>query len=179
MTEETHGANRMGRPARTEAAPPYFVYIDRVAGDDVLGTLEAQLDDVVSLLSGVSEERSRHRYAAGKWSVREVLNHMADTERVFAFRALWFGRGLAGALPGFDERAGAAGARADDVPLARHLDDFRKVRLSTLALLSSLPPEAWTRCGVASGSPISVRALAFVIAGHVEHHVAVLRERYL
>lgn len=178
MTEEAH-SDRLGRPARTEAAPSYFMYIDRVAGDDVLSALETQLAEVEALLSGISEERSHHRYAPGKWSIREVLSHVTDTERVFAFRALWFSRGLDGALPGFDEKVGAAGAGADNVPLAHHIDEFRKVRLANLAFLKNLPPAAWARSGVASGNPITVRALAFLLAGHADHHLAVLRERYL
>lgn len=168
-----------GRPQPDEAAPYYFTYIDQVSGDDVTGVLESQLKNSVSLFEGISEELSLHRYAPEKWSIRQVLNHVTDTERAFAFRALWFARGFAEPLPSYDQNVAAAGAEADLVPWAAHIEEFRRVRLSTLSLFGNLPAAAWPRRGVASGYPFTVRAVAFIIAGHVIHHENVLRTRYL
>ncbi len=168
-----------GRPEPQEAAPYYFRYIDRVQSEDVLGVLEAQLDEMLALLGGVTEERSLHRYAPDKWSLREVLNHVTDCERVFLFRALWFARGFDTPLPGFDQDVAAPKARADEVSWARHMEEFRSVRLATLAFFRNLPAEAWARSGIASDNPFTVRALAYITAGHTAHHAVILRERYL
>ncbi len=137
------------------------------------------MDETLALLSGISEEKSLHRYAPEKWSLRELLNHVSDTERVFLFRALWFGRGFDSPLPGFDEKISAATAKADQVPWARHVEEFRAVRLATLAFFRNLPAEAWMRSGTASDMPFTVNALAYLAAGHLAHHLAILRERYL
>jgi uncharacterized damage-inducible protein DinB len=169
----------IGRPLSTEAATYYFTYIDQVRGDDPLRSIEAQLDEMLRLLSGISDEKSKYRYAPEKWSIRQLVNHVTDTERAFAFRALWFARGFSSALPGFDQDVAAAGAGADNVAWRDHVEEFRRVRLSTISLYRNLPSEAWMRSGVASGNSFTVRALAFIIPGHVEHHAAVLRERYL
>ena len=168
-----------GRPEPQEAAAYYSRYIDRVQSDDVLGTLEAQLDETLALVGGVTEERSLHRYAPDKWSIRQALNHVSDTERVFVFRAFWFGRGFEGPLAGFEQEISAAGARADEVSWAGHVEEFRAVRLATLTFFRHLPAEAWMRSGIASDNPVTVRALAYITAGHAAHHLAILRERYL
>ena len=168
----------IGRPQQTEAAPYYFTYINQAPGDNPLELLTRQLDQLQLFLSGISEERSLYRYAPEKWSMRQVLNHVTDTERAFAFRALWFARGFSTPLAGFDQEVAAGGADADRVSWADHLEEFRQVRLSTISLFGNLPLEAWIRTGVASDNPFTVRALAFIIVGHVAHHVAVLRERY-
>lgn len=168
-----------GRPEPTEAAPYYFKYIDQVRGDDPLGALEAQLDETLAFLLGITEAQSLHRYAPDKWSFRQVLNHVNDTERVFLFRAFWFARGLDSPLPSFDEKVCAASAPADEISWARHVEEFRGARLATLGFFRNLPAEAWMRSGIASDLPFTVRALAFLAAGHVEHHVAILKERYL
>jgi hypothetical protein len=169
----------MGRPERSEAAPYYFRYIDRIASDDVVGVLQAQLEDTSALFLGISEERSLHRYEPEKWSIRQVVNHVNDTERLFVSRALWFARGFESPLPSYDQDIAAAGARADEVSWAGHLEEFRGIRLATLAFFRNLPAEAWSRSGIASGNPFSVRALAYIIAGHASHHAAILKERYL
>src|ERR1700732_4100610 len=169
----------MGLPQRTEAAPHYFTYIDLISGDDILQTMNVQLEDTAALLGGVSEEESLHRYAADKWSVRQVMSHVNDTERVFAFRALWFARGFSDPLPSFDQNIASNAARADDYSWASHVQEFRKIRQATLALFRNLPAEAWVRSGVASGNSVSVNALAYILAGHLAHRLAILRERYL
>jgi uncharacterized damage-inducible protein DinB len=169
----------IGIPERTEAAPYYFTYIDRVTNPDIRREMEIQSDETLSFLRGISEEKSLHRYAPDKWSIRQVLNHLNDTERVFAQRALWFARGFDTPLPSFDQEVASRGAQADSYPWASHVEDFRAVRLSTLSLFRNLPAEAWARKGMASGNPFTVRALAFVIAGHVVHHRAIIETRYL
>ncbi len=169
----------VGRPESTEAAPYYFAYIDKVPAGDIGGILETQLDEALALFSGISEERSLHRYAPEKWSIRQTLSHISDSERVFAFRAFWFARGFPSPLPDFDQTIAATGARADEIVWAIHVEEFRRVRLATLSLFGYLPAEAWMRKGVASGNPFTVRALAFIAAGHFAHHMTILRERYL
>jgi DinB superfamily len=169
----------MSLPQRTEAAPHYFTYIDLISGDDILKTIEAQLDDTGRFLSGVSEEKSLYRYAPDKWSIRQVISHVNDTERVFAFRAMWFARGFSEPLPSFDQNIASNAAGADDHSLASHVQEFRKIREATFALFRNLPAGAWVRSGVASGNPVTVNALAYIIAGHVAHHAAILRDRYL
>ncbi len=169
----------IGRPQESEAATFYWKYIDKVRGDDPIAALELQLGAASALFSGISEERSLFRYAPEKWSIRQALNHVTDMERVFAYRALWFGRGFTGALESFDENAGEAAAHADRVSWAAHVEEFRQVRRATISLFRNMPDEAWSRSGVANGNLISVRSLAFLAAGHAEHHLALLRERYL
>jgi len=169
----------MGRPGAEEAAPYYFTYIDRVSSDDVVGFLTAQLEEAMPFLSGISEERSLHRYAPEKWSIRQVLNHVIDAERLFVFRALWFARGFETPLPSFDQEVAVAGAKADEVPWSRHVEEFRGLRLATLSFFRNLPAEAWERRGIASGYPFTVRALAYIVGGHFAHHAAILREKYL
>jgi hypothetical protein len=169
----------MSRPERTEAAAYYFTYIDRIQEDNIVGVMERQLEDVGKILTSISEEKSLHRYAPEKWSIRQVLSHLNDTERAFAFRTLWFGRDFHDPLPSFDQNVSVIAARADDYSWASHVAEFRDIRRATVALFRKLPSEAWGRSGVASGNAVTVRALAYIIAGHVSHHVAILEERYL
>jgi hypothetical protein len=168
-----------GRPTADEAEPYFFRYIDRVEGEDVLAVLRSQLEQALPFLGRISEEQSLHRYEPGKWSIRQLLSHVTDGERLFTFRAFWFARGFESALPSFDEKTAAAAANADAISWERHLDDFRAVRVSTLTFFENLAPEAWAKAGVASDMPFSVRALAFICAGHLAHHEAILKERYL
>jgi len=168
-----------GRPAPTEAAPYYSTYIDRISSDDVVGALESQLDPALRLLATITEQQSLHRYAPDKWSIRQLLNHVSDTERVFLYRALWFARGFDTPLPAFDQNVAVPAAAADQFFWASHVADFSAVRTATLSFFRNLPDDAWSRTGIASGNPVSVRALGYIIAGHVAHHIAVLEERYL
>lgn len=167
------------RPRPDEIAPYYFTYIDQAPGEDPIGLLESQLEEILSLSASIDEERSKYRYAPEKWSIRQVLNHISDTERAFAFRALWFARGFSAPLPGYDQDIAAAGAEADLVSWSAHVEEFRAVRQSTLSLFRNLPPGALDRTGIASEKPFTVRALAYIIPGHVAHHLRILRERYL
>jgi hypothetical protein len=169
----------IARPQSTEVAPYYFTYINQVTGDDPIAAIENQLAESQALFAKISEEKSLHRYAPDKWSIRQVLNHITDTERAFAFRALWFARGFDSPLPSYDQNVAATGADADRISWAAHVEEFRRVRLSTISLFKNMPSHAWTRSGIASGNPFTVRALAYIIPGHVAHHIALLRERYL
>ena len=168
-----------GRPDKSEAAAHYFAYIDQVAGDDPQAALENQLENAIELLSTISEPTSQHRYQPDKWSIRQLLNHVTDTERAFVFRAMWFARGFEEALPGYDQEIAASGAEADTIAWAAHVEEFRRVRLATMSFFANLPPNAWMKTGKASGYPFTVRALAFIAAGHAVHHFRILRERYL
>lgn len=168
-----------GRPEPNEAHHYYSRYIDLVPSDDVIHALETQLGETVAFLGGISEEQSRHRYEPDKWSIRQLLNHVNDTERIFLFRALWFARGFPSSLPGYDQDIGVAGSGADEVSWADQVEEFRSIRLASLALLKNLPSEAWLRRGIANDSPATVRALAYILAGHVAHHTEILRTRYL
>ena len=167
-----------GRPATTEAAPYYFRYIDLAPTGDILQLLSTQLEEMLAWCANVSEEKSRFRYAPDKWSIRQVLNHLTDSERVFACRALWFARGFDTALPSFDQNIAAAAAVADSTPWAAHVDEFRSVRLASISLFKNMPPPAWMRGGVASDNYVTVRALAYIIAGHVTHHLTILQQQY-
>jgi uncharacterized damage-inducible protein DinB len=168
------------RPRADEAAPYYFTYIDQVNfSADIIEILQRQLDDALVLFSTISEDDSLYRYAPEKWSIRQVLNHITDTERAFAFRALWFARGFDTALPSYDQDVAASGAEADTVLWAEHVDEFRTVRHSTISLFRNMPAAAWMRSGIASDNRFTVRALAFIIAGHLTHHLTVLQNRYL
>ena len=168
-----------GRPQPGEAAPYYFPYIDKTPGDDVVSAMDNQLIECLPTLLSISEEQSLHRYAPEKWSIRQVLNHVSDTERSFAFRALWFARGFDTPLPSYEQLTAATGAEADGVAWKAHVEEFRRVRLASLSLFQNLPEAAWMRTGVASGKTFTVRALAFLIPGHATHHFDLLRERYL
>ena len=164
---------------RTEAAEYYFTYIDQVPkGQDIRRILDAQLGETLEVLGGISEQESLYRYAPDKWSIRQLVGHINDSERVFTFRALWFARGFDSPLPSFDQDVAIAGARFDDRALSDHVDEFRVIRTATLHLFRNLPDDAWAKRGIASGKEFTVRALAYITAGHAAHHMRILRERY-
>jgi hypothetical protein len=167
------------RPDRTEAGAYYFTYIDQVPEGDICELLEAQLPDLLSLARGITEPQSLSRYAPGKWSIRDVMNHLTDCERLFVTRAFWFARGFESSLPSFDQEAAVSAARADDRSWADLMAEFEAVRAATIGFFRSLPPTAWDRRGIASDNPFTVRALAYICVGHVVHHSVILRERYL
>ena len=168
----------MSRPAATEHIPYFTTYISLVPGDDVLAALSGQIHDTLALLRSIPEERAGFRYAPGKWSIREVVAHVSDIERTFAFRAMRFGRQDPTALPTCRAEEDIRASAFDSCRLADLAEELEHVRMSTIWLLRHLQPDAWLRTGTAEGT-ISVRALAWVIAGHELHHVRILRERYL
>jgi hypothetical protein len=166
-------------PDRTEAAEYYFTYIDKVPEGDICDTLDTQSVETLTLLRGISEEASLGRYAPEKWSIRQVVSHMNDAERVFVSRALWFARGFDSPLPSFDQDTAISSASADERSWSSHVEEFGAVRAASLAFFQNLPAFAWTRDGIASGNRFTVRALAYIVAGHVRHHTSILRTRYL
>lgn len=167
------------RPDPSEFSPYYAGYVARVPDGDIVETLGAQVDATVALVQSLDEAKGSHRYAPGKWSIRQVLGHMADTERIMGYRALRVARGDATPLPGFDENLYVQNARFDERTLASLSDELALVRKATLAVLAPLDEQELGRAGSANGAPITARALAWIIAGHERHHVAILRERYL
>lgn len=166
------------RPAADEYLEYYGKYIARVPEDDALAALTSRFDHALDALSTLTDAQALHRYAPDKWSVKQVIGHVSDSERVFSYRALRIARGDATPLAGFDENTYAAAGGFDARPFRSLLDEWRAVRAATLALFGGLEPAALTRRGTANGATISVRALAWILAGHEIHHVALLRERY-
>jgi hypothetical protein len=166
-------------PDRTEAAEYYFTYIDKVPAGDILEILDAQLGEMRTLLAGISEQQSLSRYAPDKWSIRQVMSHVNDTERLFVFRAFWFARGFEEPLPSFDQDVAVTFAGADERSWQSHLHEFETIRAASMTFFRNLPKDAWTQRGIASGNPFTVRALAYITAGHVTHHLKIVRERYL
>ena len=167
------------RPEPSEYLAYYETYISRVPNGNLLTVLEDQRRETQQLLAGLSEAKALHRYAPGKWSIKEVIGHLMDSERVFCYRALGFGRADESPLPGFDEKAWVPAGRFDARSLKDLAAEFDAVRRATIALFSGLDAEALARSGIANNNSISVRALAWIIAGHERHHVGILRERYL
>lgn len=167
------------RPGTDEYAPPLGGYVARIGDDeDVVAVLATQHTQLVARLEAIPAARGDYRYAPDKWSIKEVVGHLSDTERVFAYRALRIGRGDTTPLPSFDDQAYVPEMRAGERTLADLAAEWGDVRRATIALFRNLPASAWSRRGVASDQPISVRALAYIIAGHVRHHLEVLDARY-
>ena len=166
------------RPRPDESAPFYHGYIAEVAGENIGEQLVSQLAELERLFSGLDDDGALARYAPGKWSIKEVLGHLTDVERIFGYRLLRIARGDGTPLPGFDQDAYVPAARFDEQPLASLLAGFRATRLSSVALFAGIPQSAWLLQGHASGHAISARALAYIIVGHAAHHLAVLRDRY-
>jgi uncharacterized damage-inducible protein DinB len=167
-----------GRPEENEYAPYYAGYIALVPGDDVVAALESQRLHTMQMLSARSEREGNFRYGADKWSVKEVLGHMADAERVFTYRAMRIGRGDQTPLPGFEQDDYVKNGGFGDRKLADLAEEFAAIRGASIALFRSMNDAAWTRRGTASGKEVSVRALAFMTAGHELHHHRILQERY-
>ena len=170
---------RIARPEEGEYLPYYGKYISLVPDGDLLETLRGQIAETLALLRAIPEARASHRYAPGKWSIKEVVGHMADVERVMAYRALRVARDDKTPLPGFDENAYVPAANFERRSLASLANELAQVRSATIAFLETLDAVAAARQGTANNAPISARALAYIIAGHERHHVALLRERYL
>jgi hypothetical protein len=181
MTTAAGVAGGVAAPHADEFAPYYGTYIAKVGAADVralLAELEAQPTQLEELFGRVPAGRETWSYGPGKWSFRQVVSHLVDAERVFGFRAFCFSRHDEHPLPSFEENDYVARGGADPVPLADHLREFAQVRASNLLFLRRLGPAEWTARGTASGNPFTVRALAWILAGHPNHHVAVTRERY-
>ena len=166
------------RPLPTEYAAPHQTYVELVPEEEILPAIAAQSADTQKLLATLDENRGMYRYAAEKWSVKEVLGHIADAERILGYRALAIARGETSPLPGFDEEGYVRTASFDTWKLGELSEYYAVARRATLVFFSNLPEEAWMRAGTANGFPVTVRGLAWVIVGHERHHLNVLRERY-
>ncbi|HMI31350.1 MAG TPA: DinB family protein [Candidatus Limnocylindrales bacterium] len=170
--------NAISRPAPDEFFEYYGKYIALVPGEDAMPALRDQIAETTRLLGPLDESKALHRYAPGKWSVKEVVGHLSDTERVFAYRALRMGRGDTTPLAGFDETAYTPAGRFDARPLGDIIHEYESVRAATVALFRGLDEEALLRRGTANDKKVSVRALAWIVAGHELHHRKLLTERY-
>jgi hypothetical protein len=168
----------IGRPQNDEYAQYYAGYISHVSEEDPVAVMEAQAVVTRAALCNVTEPESLYRYAPGKWSIKEVVGHLADSERIFAYRALRFARSDEQPLQGFEQNDYVRVANFDRIPFTELMQQLADLRRSTVALFRGLEEEAWGRRGIASGNPFTVRALAFVIPGHERHHLRVLQERY-
>lgn len=181
MTEDyvSMSTTLSGRPGAGEYLPHYEKYISLVAGDDIVARLEGQLSDTLALLGGVDERQAESRYEPGKWSLKEVVGHVLDYERIFASRAQAFARVGKIAMPGFDQIELMRGTPFDSYRLGELATEFEHARRANVSFFRHLGDEAWGRRGVASDAEVSVRALAYIMAGHELHHMQVIRERYL
>src|SRR5215831_7051689 len=169
----------MNRPLETEYPPEFQGYINQVSETDILPVLRSQMDDLDVLLERVAPEKETYAYAEGKWSIRQIVGHLIDGERVFGYRAFCIARGEQQNLPGFEQDDYLQASPYNHIDLEDLLSEMRLVRLSNLAMFRSLDEAAWDRVGLANHNEITVRALAFIMAGHVRHHMKVLREKYL
>src|SRR5262245_26018181 len=148
-------SRQMTRPQTTEAADYYFKYINLITSDEIVPTFESQMDETLAFLKGISEQQSLQTYAPGKWTIREVLNHVNDGERLFLARAFWFARGFQDPLPSFEQDVAVQAAKANRTSWADLVDEFRTVRLGTISFFNNLPEEAWSRTGIASDNPFT------------------------
>jgi uncharacterized damage-inducible protein DinB len=170
--------DRIAPPQPDEYSPFYASYVTLTQGHDPLELLELQLSTLRDLCAGLTEEKALARYAPDKWSIKQVLGHLADTERVFSYRLFRISRGDATPLAGFDQNTYVEAAHSDQRPLPALLEEFLSVRTATLRLAQGLSADEWSRRGVANGVPVSARALLFIASGHVAHHLKILRDRY-
>jgi transposase len=167
------------RPTADEFAPYYSTYVGLVPDGDIVAMLAAQVDDTTALLRELTDAQALHAYAPGKWSIKQVIGHITDAERVFVYRAMRIGRGDTTPLATFDENRYADAGGFDDRPLASLLAELGAVRRASIALFAGLPTEAWSRAGTASGYHVTVRGLAWITAGHELHHREILGSRYM
>ena len=166
------------RPEPTDYAEFYANYVSLVPEDDVVSAIETNSSETQKLMASIDDARGAYRYAEGKWSVKEVFGHLIDGERVFGYRALCIARGDQTSLPGFDEQEYMRYANFDDWKIGDLAELYALTRRANIVFFRNLTEEAWNRRGIANNSPVTVRALAFIIAGHERHHLKVLRERY-
>ena len=169
----------LSAPQPGEYAEGLAKYLEHVPAGDPLALLAAQVDEAEALLGGLTEAQALHRYAEGKWSLKDLLQHLTDVERIFAYRCLRIARGDATPLPGFDDNAFAQEAQADAQPMAVLLADFRAARASSVALFRSVPDAAWLRAGTSNGRTLSARCIPYMALAHAAHHLQIARERYL
>ncbi|MBC8047817.1 MAG: DinB family protein [Fimbriimonadaceae bacterium] len=167
------------KPVVGEYPPYYLKYIERVPDGDIIEILSTQINQNISFLKNLPPEKLNYRYAEGKWTIKQIVQHLIDGERVFSYRALRFARNDKTALPGFEENEYADEAQVDNREFSELLSEFEAVRNATLCLLKSFGDEELSRTGIANDNPISVRSICYIIAGHELHHIAIIKERYL
>ena len=169
----------IGKPAPSEYGAYFGRYITLVPDSDIFAVLQDQMKSTRTLLDTVSEEKGNHRYEAGKWSIKELVGHVIDTERIFVYRALRFARNDQTELPGFDQDTFAASANFANIALSDIVQEYQAVRSATVFFFKHLATDAWSRRGIANNNEMTVRAVAFTIAGHELHHMDILKKRYL
>ncbi len=169
----------MLRPKQGDYIPYYETYISKIEGDDVLKTLETQLSEVVVLFKSIPEEKGSYAYADGKWTIKELIGHINDTERVFAYRAMCFARGEKKSLPGFEHDDYVRGGDFNNRSLSDLINEFRLLRESDLVLFKSFNEEALSQIGNANQGKVTVLAILYIIAGHTQHHINILKAKYL
>ncbi|WP_066250910.1 DinB family protein [Neobacillus drentensis] len=167
------------RPLASEYPEYYKPYVNLVPEGDLLTLLKETLVKTIELFESLSEEDVLFRYADNKWSIKEVLGHMADTERIMSYRLLRVGRGDQTALAGFDENDYVQGSQVNILPIKNILEDFIATRKATLTLIQNLPDVAWANIGFANNTEVTARAIAYIIAGHALHHFKIITEKYL
>ena len=169
----------MSRPQPAEYDPYYEKYISLVPEEDIIATLKRQTVDLSALFENVDEEKGTFAYADGKWTVKEVLSHLIDGERMFAYRALRIARGDRTPIEGFEQDGYIENSHANRRPIDELIEEFKLLREANVMFFSNLEPADWIRSGIANNIEISVRSLAWIMAGHIRHHMAILQERYL
>ena len=169
----------VGKPDKSEYASYFGRYVSLVSDPDIVTALQNQLKSTRALLDTISEEKANYRYEPGKWSIKELVGHVADAERIFTYRALRFARNDKTELHTFDENAFAANANFANLPLSSIVDEYAAVRQASILLYKHLDKDAWNRRGIANKSDVTVRAIAFLTAGHELHHVSILKTRYM
>jgi hypothetical protein len=169
----------MNRPEKTEYDPYYERYVSLVEDGDIIGTLGAQSTHLQDIFTGVPEEKGEFRYAEGKWSIKELLGHLIDGERMFAYRMFRISRGDETPIEGFEQDGYIENAHSNERSFADLLEEFSLLRRANMIFFKNLDEAAWSRIGTANNVKISVRALVYIMAGHIEHHLSILRERYL
>ena len=167
------------RPGREDYAPYYHTYVSKVPEGDLIELLVTQLEDCSKLAAGISEAAANASYAPEKWTIKQVFGHIADTERIMAYRLLRIARGDTTPLPGFEQDDYVRAGDFNSLTLQQIVEEFRAVRTATLALLRNLDTDSLSRRGTANGFPVTAQALAYVIAGHERHHIEIIRGRYL
>ena len=167
------------RPSENEYPAYYQPYVNLVPDTDLVQLLKENLQETVQLFEGLSEEEGLFRYSPNKWSIKEVLGHMTDTERIMSYRLMRVGRGDPTPLAGFNENDYVAGSQINQLPISDILEDFIATRKATLTLIRNMPTEAWANIGIANGAEITAQAIAYIIAGHAIHHRKIITERYL
>jgi hypothetical protein len=169
----------MQRPGKTEYAPYYETYVSIVDEIDIVAALQSQLNEMQNLIAEISEEKAAHAYAEGKWTIKELVGHLNDGEKIFAYRALRIARADKTPMEGFEQDGYIENANFNDCSLADLAEEFFLLRRANILFFKNLTDEMWTRTGTASGAAVSVRALGFIMVGHVRHHGNILKNRYL